>query len=332
MGFEKMMEEAIISDPRKYIDEKGLKFIARQYHIGKYIFDLLFEDRHGGKLLVELQDGTLDRNHTYKILDYYYEYKGAHPEEFIDLMVIANIIPPERKKRLTDLGIAFKEIQRSDFISEPPKSLEPIPSQPKLEEIKEPSPPQSKIKEPSDLIEGNVIVLKSYNLYKNQKILFTKALREYEPSVTTNFDRDFNDDKAQLRKNWFFMFWPNDWRITHSQRTGVCYVFKYNYDKEKDAEFIKIQIAVQSPMKDEYKEQFKTEAVEALRDRKINLPECDLYPNAGRASTRPYLLQIKIPLNENTWKEAMEGYKQLKGFNAVVAEKIAEFKRKGYTK
>jgi hypothetical protein len=118
MGFEKEMEDAIISDPRKYIDEKGLNLVARQYHVGKYIFDLLFEDRHGGKLLVELQDGTLDRNHTYKILDYYHEYKHAHPDEFIDLMVIANIIPPERKKRLADLGIAFREIPRSEFIIE----------------------------------------------------------------------------------------------------------------------------------------------------------------------------------------------------------------------
>ncbi len=60
----------------------------------------------------------LDRNHTYKILDYYHEYKHAHPDEFIDLMVIANIIPPERKKRLADLGIAFREIPRSEFIIE----------------------------------------------------------------------------------------------------------------------------------------------------------------------------------------------------------------------
>ena len=68
MGFEKMMEDAIVSNPEKYIGEKGLKLIARQYRIGKYIFDLLFEDRRGGKLLVELQSGTLDRTHTYKVM------------------------------------------------------------------------------------------------------------------------------------------------------------------------------------------------------------------------------------------------------------------------
>ncbi len=67
---EKDMENAIVADPVKYIGEENLKLIARQYRIGNYIFDLLFEDRHGAKLIVEIQRGTLDRTHTYKILDY----------------------------------------------------------------------------------------------------------------------------------------------------------------------------------------------------------------------------------------------------------------------
>lgn len=118
MFTEKDMENAIILNSQKYIGEKGLKIISQQFHIGKYYFDLLFEDRHGGKLIIELQKGTLDRGHTYKILDYYDEYKESHPDEFIDLMVIANIIPPERKKRLSALGIAFKEVPMSDFIQD----------------------------------------------------------------------------------------------------------------------------------------------------------------------------------------------------------------------
>ena len=67
---EKDKENAIVADPVKYIGEENLKLIARQYRIGNYIFDLLFEDRHGAKLIVEIQRGTLDRTHTYKILDY----------------------------------------------------------------------------------------------------------------------------------------------------------------------------------------------------------------------------------------------------------------------
>ncbi|MBV5348533.1 DUF91 domain-containing protein [bacterium] len=104
------MEDAIVNDPEKYLNEVGLKLLARQFRIGTYIFDLLFEDRHGGKLIVELQKGTLDRTHTYKILDYYHEYKEKNPRDFIDVMVIANVIPPERKRRLSDLAIDYREI------------------------------------------------------------------------------------------------------------------------------------------------------------------------------------------------------------------------------
>jgi hypothetical protein len=112
---EKIMEDAVAQNPEKYI-EPGLVLIKRQYRIGKYIFDLLFQDRHGAKLIVELQKGTLDRNHTYKILDYYDEYKLKNPKEFVELMIIANKIPRERRDRLSSNGIAFKEIPTSDFL------------------------------------------------------------------------------------------------------------------------------------------------------------------------------------------------------------------------
>jgi len=44
---EKDMEEAIVRNPAKYIGEEGLRLVARQYSVGRYRFDLLFEDRHG---------------------------------------------------------------------------------------------------------------------------------------------------------------------------------------------------------------------------------------------------------------------------------------------
>jgi len=49
-------------------------------------------------------------------LDYYHEYKESNPTEFIELMVIANKIPDERKKRLSNWGVSFKEIPEDEFI------------------------------------------------------------------------------------------------------------------------------------------------------------------------------------------------------------------------
>ncbi len=115
---EKEMEDAIAKNPKRFLGEDGLTLVARQHRIGSYIFDLLFKDRHGGKLIVEIQKGTLDREHTYKILDYYDEYKEKNPTEFIELMLIANTIPIERKKRLSSHGISFKEIPEKEFLNE----------------------------------------------------------------------------------------------------------------------------------------------------------------------------------------------------------------------
>lgn len=113
---EEDMENLIIENPKKYLGEEGLILIERQYRIGNYIFDLLFEDRHGCKLIVEIQRGTLDRNHTYKIFDYYDEYKEKYPGQFVELMIVANKIPRERRNRLSSHGIECKEIPLSDFL------------------------------------------------------------------------------------------------------------------------------------------------------------------------------------------------------------------------
>jgi hypothetical protein len=116
---EKDMEDLILKDTKKYLNEDGLELVSRQYSIGNYRFDLLFEDRHGAKLIVEIQRGTLDRNHTYKIFDYYDEFKEQNPGEFVELMVIANKIPRERRNRLKSMGITFKEIPQNVFLEDP---------------------------------------------------------------------------------------------------------------------------------------------------------------------------------------------------------------------
>jgi hypothetical protein len=113
---ENQMEDLIAEEPDSFLQERGLKLIARQYKIGNYIFDLLFEDRHKGKLVVELQRGVLNRNHCYKIFDYIDEYRSRNPLEFVDVIVVANEITSERKKMLTAKGIKYIEIPEAVFI------------------------------------------------------------------------------------------------------------------------------------------------------------------------------------------------------------------------
>ena len=129
MFSEKDMEDQIAANPERFLGERDLTVVARQFSIGGYIFDLLFQDRHGGKLIVEIQKGTLDRVHTYKILDYYDEYRERNPREFIDVMVVANRITNERKKRLEAMGVAFIELPEAWFLSTSvsTSTAEPIP-------------------------------------------------------------------------------------------------------------------------------------------------------------------------------------------------------------
>ena len=112
---ESAMEDQIAQSPERFLREPGLQLVGRQVRVGQYRFDLMFTDRHGTRLIVELQNGTLDRNHLYKILDYYDAYKERNPTEFVDVMIIANIIPAERKRRLHDRGIAFLELPMDRF-------------------------------------------------------------------------------------------------------------------------------------------------------------------------------------------------------------------------
>ena len=144
---ERDMETLIAADPEKYIGESGLRLVKRQLRIENYRFDLLFEDRHGGKLIVEIQKGTLDRNHTYKILDYYDAYKGKRPDEFIELMVIANKIPYERRTRLSAHGIEYREIPMAEFGND--SQIRVVLGDGEKKDMRETRKPTSKAKSPA---------------------------------------------------------------------------------------------------------------------------------------------------------------------------------------
>jgi hypothetical protein len=64
---------------------------------------------------VELQRGSLDRYHLYKVLDYFDQYKDRHPQQFVEVMVVANLITAERKARLASRGVEFREIPAEVF-------------------------------------------------------------------------------------------------------------------------------------------------------------------------------------------------------------------------
>ena len=95
----------------KYPDfiEDGLKLVGRQITIYGRRTDLLFEDRFGHKLLVELKLGPIRDTHIGQILS----YEGhilSEDEPVMRVMLIGNRVPPNIRKMLDHHGIAWREI------------------------------------------------------------------------------------------------------------------------------------------------------------------------------------------------------------------------------
>jgi hypothetical protein len=117
MFSERDMEDAIVSDPRRFLKIYGLKILSRQHKIGNFIFDLMYEDQGGNKLIVEIQKGVLDRNHAFKIVDYAVKYQNENPTETVSTLVVANKILPGRKQFLDKFDVRHLEIFDEEIIN-----------------------------------------------------------------------------------------------------------------------------------------------------------------------------------------------------------------------
>jgi Endonuclease NucS len=95
--------------------EVGLSLEGRQVSIkGKYI-DLLFKDKRGGRLIVELKRGTVLRKDIGQLMDY--EGELLFPDDpTVRVMLIGNRIPPSFGRSLDHHGLEWREFQISHLI------------------------------------------------------------------------------------------------------------------------------------------------------------------------------------------------------------------------
>jgi len=119
------MEEIISKHPE--IIEEGLTLKGRQVYVSGLRIDLLFQDRFGDKLIIELKKGTVSRDHVAQLM----EYSGAMPESeksVTRVMLVANVVPPRWKKALEIHGIEYRELTSRDIVEllkkKEPKMLE----------------------------------------------------------------------------------------------------------------------------------------------------------------------------------------------------------------
>lgn len=108
------MERLIRDYPGEFFDEP-LKLVSAQEAFPSGITDLIFEDGQGDLLLIELKRGVLRREHIAQVIDYLGDVEARYPGRNVELMVVANVIPPQRTTKLERLGVTFKEIPEARF-------------------------------------------------------------------------------------------------------------------------------------------------------------------------------------------------------------------------
>ena len=135
MVLEKDIENLIARYPDEIFPNEGLKLISQQYHVEGKIIDILFEDKYRRKIIVEVKRGILSREASGQIAEYYGLLKSKNQNEFCEMILVANIIPKERRLFLEHIGIECKELGIS-WISEIAKKYgyEFIDEQPKLKD------------------------------------------------------------------------------------------------------------------------------------------------------------------------------------------------------
>jgi hypothetical protein len=107
---EKQFEDILSKYPE--LIEQGLEFKGRQVKFA----DLVFEDRHGQTLVVELKIGVVRREHIGQLLDYggRFIHEGGPP---VRVMIIGNRVPRNLRHSLDYHGLEWKEISESVLIN-----------------------------------------------------------------------------------------------------------------------------------------------------------------------------------------------------------------------
>lgn len=111
---EREMEDLVWEHPDKFLNEPLERF-QRQPASTVGQPDLVFLDRIGRVLVIELKRGTLERGAVPQIVDYFGILKSRFPDKSVELMIIANSIPPERRVSCEQFHIEAVEIPQKKF-------------------------------------------------------------------------------------------------------------------------------------------------------------------------------------------------------------------------
>lgn len=111
---EREMEDLLWNHPDKLLNERFTQFKRQpSSHVGRA--DLIFKDRLDRLVVVELKRGKLGRGAIEQLHDYFGMVKKEFPDEPVELMVVANSIPEERRLACEKVDIEWREISEKKF-------------------------------------------------------------------------------------------------------------------------------------------------------------------------------------------------------------------------
>jgi hypothetical protein len=108
------MEDLLWEYPERFLNEP-LKQFQRQPASAVGRADLIFEDKIGRLLVIELKRDTLERGAITQLVDYYGMLKTRFPHKSVELMIVASRIPPERRVACEQYNIEAREISQKRF-------------------------------------------------------------------------------------------------------------------------------------------------------------------------------------------------------------------------
>lgn len=113
---EREMEDLIAKNPDHFFPRLGLVLQGRQQSFrGVGIFDLLFVDRHGMNILMELKAVPA----RYEVIDQVARYRDALEAQGstnVIMWIVSPSVPPGLRQFLAHLGIEYTEIHESEFV------------------------------------------------------------------------------------------------------------------------------------------------------------------------------------------------------------------------
>ena len=174
--------EDILEKHHSFFIEKELSLLGRQTSFHGKRVDLIFKDRFGDTLVVEIKKGIISRDSVSQILDYLGEL-ALIDEKRIRLMLIGSHVPPNWKIALDRQGIEYREITPRDYLEF--LKISDIPFHDKISNQDEKSihpdtsEPASTIPDPSNT------VWKRINDYASSHI--TSQIPLLNPEVSSSF-------------------------------------------------------------------------------------------------------------------------------------------------